>query len=203
MLPNSAKERQFTPVSKERLEDMKPARRKPRKLGQRRRVAKLPPLTSYSPKRQISLMKRVDQKRRAEAERGGQADESLKRDRLHTKGTKRAYVVEQNRRGREGRGLRRRPVAAATAAPHCAVGGRDCGHIGPSALELDALLRRPSFELHIALAASTQRARQTTPAAVPPRGKQRLSNYDGQPLLGGEEDDGLIDLDKIMRDKSE
>ena len=44
MLPNSAKERQFTPVSKERLEDMKPARRKPRKLGQRRRVAKLPPL---------------------------------------------------------------------------------------------------------------------------------------------------------------
>ena len=107
MLPNSAKERQFTPVSKERLEDMKPARRKPRKLGQRRRVDKLPPLRptsadeeeapSPSKRRPRSLSHKkkrayvVEQKRRAEAaaygvrrsRRPGQT-ESLRRDRLST-----------------------------------------------------------------------------------------------------------------------
>jgi hypothetical protein len=105
MLPNSTKERQFTPVSKERLEDMKPARRKPRKLGQRRRVDKLPPLTSPdedepSPSkrrpRSLSHKKKrayvVEQKRRAEAaaygvprrsRRPGQT-ESLRRDRRNT-----------------------------------------------------------------------------------------------------------------------
>ena len=112
MLPNSAKERQFTPVSKERLEDLKPARRKPRKLGQRRRVDKLPPLMqpdeeeapSPSKRRPRSLTHKkkrayvVEQKRRAEAaaygaptqsprrrraRRPGQT-ESLRRDRLST-----------------------------------------------------------------------------------------------------------------------
>ena len=108
MLPNSAKERQFTPVSKERLEDMKPARRKPRKLGQRRRVDKLPPLTSPeeeepspSKRRPRSLTHKkkrayvVEQKRRAEAAAYGGAPrrrrarrpgqtESLRRDRRET-----------------------------------------------------------------------------------------------------------------------
>jgi len=109
MLPNSAKERQFTPVSKERLEDMKPARRKPRKLGQRRRVDKLPPLMqpdeeeapSPSKRRPRSLSHKkkrayvVEQKRRAEAAAYGGAPrrrrarrpgqtESLRRDRRNT-----------------------------------------------------------------------------------------------------------------------
>ncbi|CAH0377504.1 unnamed protein product [Pelagomonas calceolata] len=109
MLPNSAKERQFTPVSKERLEDMKPARRKPRKLGQRRRVDKLPPLLPAEDEEQPSPSKRrprslshkkkrayvVEQKRRAEAAAYGGAPrrrrarrpgqtESLRRDRRRT-----------------------------------------------------------------------------------------------------------------------
>ena len=79
MLPNSAKERQFTPVSKERLEDMKPARRKPRKLGQRRRVAKLPPLRPH-------LLTRRSHHRRK------------RRPRSLSHKKKRAYVVEQKRR---------------------------------------------------------------------------------------------------------
>ena len=98
MLPNSAKERQFTPVSKERLEDMKPARRKPRKLGQRRRVDKLPPLTSPeedepSPKRRPRSLthkkKRayvVEQKRRAEAAAYGVATQSPRRRRARRPG---------------------------------------------------------------------------------------------------------------------
>ena len=81
MLPNSAKERQFTPVSKERLEDMKPARRKPRKLGQRRRVDKLPPLRPTS----------------AEEEEE-QPSPSKRRPRSLSHKKKRAYVVEQKRR---------------------------------------------------------------------------------------------------------
>ena len=80
MLPNSAKERQFTPVSKERLEDMKPARRKPRKLGQRRRVDKLPPLRPTS------------------ADDEEQPSPSKRRPRSLTHKKKRAYVVEQKRR---------------------------------------------------------------------------------------------------------
>ena len=80
MLPNSAKERQFTPVSKERLEDMKPARRKPRKLGQRRRVDKLPPLRPSS-----------DNEEEAPSP-------SKRRPRSLTHKKKRAYVVEQKRR---------------------------------------------------------------------------------------------------------
>ena len=99
MLPNSAKERQFTPVSKERLEDMKPARRKPRKLGQRRRVDKLPPLTSPdedepSPSkrrpRSLSHKKKrayvVEQKRRAEAAAYGVATQSPRRRRARRPG---------------------------------------------------------------------------------------------------------------------
>ena len=79
MLPNSTKERQFTPVSKERLEDMKPIhKRKPRKLGQRRRVAKLPPLIPSADEEEPSPSKR--------------------RPRSLTHKKKRAYVVEQKRR---------------------------------------------------------------------------------------------------------
>ena len=109
MLPNSAKERQFTPVSKERLEDMKPVKRRPRKLGQRRRVAKLPPLIPSPDEEEPSPSKRrprslshkkkrayvVEQKRRAEAAAYGGAPrrrrarrpgqtESLRRDRRET-----------------------------------------------------------------------------------------------------------------------
>jgi len=100
MLPNSAKERQFTPVSKERLEDMKPIhKRKPRKLGQRRRVDKLPPLTSPdeeepSPSkrrpRSLSHKKKrayvVEQKRRAEAAAYGAPTQSPRRRRARRPG---------------------------------------------------------------------------------------------------------------------
>ena len=101
MLPNSAKERQFTPVSKERLEDMKPARRKPRKLGQRRRVDKLPPLRPTSPDdeepspskrrpRSLSHKKKrayvVEQKRRAEAAAYGAPTQSPRRRRARRPG---------------------------------------------------------------------------------------------------------------------
>ena len=99
MLPNSTKERQFTPVSKERLEDMKPARRKPRKLGQRRRVDKLPPLIPSadeeepSPKRRprsLSHKKKrayvVEQKRRAEAAAYGAPTQSPRRRRARRPG---------------------------------------------------------------------------------------------------------------------
>ena len=100
MLPNSAKERQFTPVSKERLEDLKPARRKPRKLGQRRRVEKLPPLTSPDEEELPSPSKRrprslthkkkrayvVEQKRRAEAAAYGVATQSPRRRRARRPG---------------------------------------------------------------------------------------------------------------------
>ena len=59
---------------------MKPARRKPRKLGQRRRVDKLPPLRPTS------------------ADDEEQPSPSKRRPRSLTHKKKRAYVVEQKRR---------------------------------------------------------------------------------------------------------
>lgn len=88
---DAMKERQFTPVSKDRLEDLRPPRRPLRKLGARAKPRHLPPLVSPDDEDEIATLK---------AEIAALKDEPPpeKPKRRRSVSFSRAAVVEQKRR---------------------------------------------------------------------------------------------------------